>query len=78
MSALPRVPQRRDFGPLVSPPLSLGYRAVPLVVRPPVATVREGCAKGKIGCFGWAKPHLDNIATTLLGAIFEHAADGDR
>jgi hypothetical protein len=49
-----RLPQRRGHGLLVSPPLSLGHRAVPLVVGRAVATVREGCAQGRIGCFGCA------------------------
>jgi hypothetical protein len=47
-----RLPQRRGLGLLVSPPLSLGHRAVPLVVGRAVATVCEGRAKGKIGCSG--------------------------
>ena len=43
----------RGLGLLVSPPLRLGHRAVPQVVRRAVATVGEGRAKGKIGCSGY-------------------------
>ena len=47
--------QRGSSDRFVSPLLSLGQPAVPLLARRPVATAGEGVAKGRIGRFGCAR-----------------------